>query len=406
LIIFNFEFFIWKEMEVIMSTNPLRQLNALGQSVWQDNISRGQLLSGDLKRLIDQDGLSGVTSNPTIFGKAIEGSKDYDEAIGELARAGKNVSEIFDTLAVEDIQKACDLFRPTYDATQGRDGFVSIEVSPTLAYDTAGTISEARRLWRAVNRSNLMVKIPGTKQGLSAIEQMLSEGVNINITLLFAVEMYEQVANAYIAALETRASEGKPVDRVASVASFFVSRIDTLADQQLESRMSAAKSPGEREKLEHLQGKTAIANAKLAYRRFKEIFSGSKFKALAAKGARVQRVLWASTSTKNPNYRDILYAESLIGADTIDTMPPATIVAFRDHGQVRATLEEGFDEAQRMLAQLAEVGIDLRAVTQKLEDDGVTSFSNDFAKLLSMVEEKRKKVVAEEAAPVLGSHGS
>jgi transaldolase/transaldolase/glucose-6-phosphate isomerase len=376
-----------------MSNNPLRELNAVGQSVWQDNIRRGELLSGALKKLIDEDGLSGTTSNPTIFEKAIEGSKDYDEAITQLGQSGKGASEIFDALAIEDIQHACDLFRPTYDATEGRDGFVSIEVSPTLAHDTAGTIAEARRLWKEVNRPNVMIKIPGTKDGLPAIEQTLSEGLNINVTLLFAVEMYEQVANRYVAALEKRAKEGKPINRVASVASFFVSRIDTLIDQQLDSKLAAASSPSEKAKLEGLKGKTAIANAKVAYRKFKEVFGSAQYNALAGKGARVQRVLWASTSTKNPKYRDVIYIETLIGPDTVNTMPPATITAFRDHGQVRLTLEEDFEGARRELAELGQVGIDLRAATQKLEDDGVKSFANDFAKLLSVVEEKRKHVL-------------
>ena len=376
-----------------MANNPLRELNAIGQSVWQDNIRRSELLNGALKKLIDQDGLSGVTSNPTIFEKAIEGSKDYDEAISKLGGAGKSAAEIFDNLSIEDIQHACDLFRPTYDSTEGRDGFVSIEVSPTLAHDTAGTTAEARRLWKAVNRPNVMIKIPGTKEGLPAIEQTLAEGLNINITLLFAVEMYEKVAHAYVTALEKRAKDGKPVNRIASVASFFVSRIDTLVDSQIDAKLTAAKSPAEREKLEQLKGKTAIANAKVAYRKFKEIFSSPQFKALAAQGARVQRVLWASTSTKNPKYRDVIYIESLIGPDTVDTMPPATLVAFRDHGQVRPTIEEDYEGARRDLADLAQAGIDLRAATQKLEDDGVKSFAADFAKLISVVEEKKKQVL-------------
>ena len=376
-----------------MDNNPLRELNAIGQSVWQDNIRRSELLNGALKKLIDQDGLSGVTSNPTIFEKAIEGSKDYDEAISKLGGAGKSAAEIFDNLSIEDIQHACDLFRPTYDSTEGRDGFVSIEVSPTLAHDTAGTTAEARRLWKAVNRPNVMIKIPGTKEGLPAIEQTLAEGLNINITLLFAVEMYEKVAHAYVTALEKRAKDGKPVNRIASVASFFVSRIDTLVDSQIDAKLTAAKSPAEREKLEQLKGKTAIANAKVAYRKFKEIFSSPQFKALAAQGARAQRVLWASTSTKNPKYRDVIYIESLIGPDTVDTMPPATLVAFRDHGQVRPTIEEDYEGARRDLADLAQAGIDLRAATQKLEDDGVKSFAADFAKLISVVEEKKKQVL-------------
>jgi len=378
-----------------MSTNPLRQLNAVGQSVWQDNIRRSELLNGALKKLIDEDGLSGTTSNPTIFEKAIEGSHDYDEAIRKLAVGGKKASEIFDALAVEDIQMACDLFRPTYDSTQGRDGFVSIEVNPDLAHETAATIAEARRLWRAVNRPNLMVKIPGTKEGLPAIEQALADGLNINITLLFAVGRYEEVANAYVAALEARAREGKPVDRIASVASFFVSRIDTAVDQQLDEKIKAASAAAEKEKLENMKAKAAITNAKVAYRKFKEIFSTDRFKALAAKGARVQRVLWASTSTKNPKYSDVLYVETLIGPDTVNTMPPATIVAFRDHGKVRVTIEENYAEASQWPAELAKVGIDLDAVTLKLEHDGVKSFSNDYAKLLSVVESKSKQILAE-----------
>jgi transaldolase/transaldolase/glucose-6-phosphate isomerase len=376
-----------------MSTNPLRELNAIGQSVWQDNIRRGELKSGALKKLIDEDGLSGTTSNPTIFEKAIEGSKDYDEAIAKLGHAGKSATEIFDALAIEDIQNACDLFRATYDKTQGRDGFVSIEVSPTLAHDTAGTTAEARRLWHTVNRPNVMIKIPGTKEGLPAIEQTLSEGININVTLLFAVEMYEQVARRYVAAVEKRVKEGKPVDRLASVASFFVSRIDTLIDQQLDARAGAAPSPAVKEKAESLKGKIAIANAKVAYRKYQDIFGSPQFKALAAKGAQVQRVLWASTSTKNPKYRDVIYVEALIGPDTVNTLPPATIAAFRDHGVVRPTLVEDYDGALRAMAGLSEVGVDMRAATQKLEDDGVKSFSNDFAKLLSVVEEKRKQVL-------------
>lgn len=386
-----------------MKTNPLRELNKLGQSVWLDYIRRGEILSGELKRLIDEDGLSGVTSNPTIFEKAIAGSADYAAAITGLARAGKSATEIFDNLAVEDIQRAADLFRPTYDSTEGRDGFVSIEVSPDLARDTAGTTAEARRLCRAVGRPNILVKIPGTKEGLPAIEQMLAEGVNINITLLFAVERYEEVANAYLAALETRARQGKPLDRIASVASFFVSRIDTLADKLLNEKLAEAMTPAERSKIQGLFGKAAIANAKVAYEKFKNIFAGPRFKPLAAKGARVQRVLWASTSTKNPKYRDVVYVESLIGADTINTLPPATLAAFREHGQAAVTVDKGLDDARRSLAALAEVGVDLSAVTRKLEDDGVASFSTDFAKLMAVIEEKRKPAEkADLAAPIAG----
>ncbi len=377
-----------------MAQNPLKELNRLCQSVWFDYIRRWEMVSGHLQQMINQDGLSGITSNPSIFEKAIAGSKDYEEAIQNLAWAGKDAKQIFESLAVEDIQMAADLFLPTYKTTQGRDGYVSIEVSPTLAHDTEETVAEARRLFREVGRPNVMVKVPGTAEGLPAIEQLLSEGININITLLFAIERYEQVANAYIAALEKLAREGRPLDRVASVASFFISRIDTLADQQLEAKLAAARSLEEQKKIEALMGRTAVANAKLAYRRFQEIFSTPRFEGLARKGARVQRMLWASTSTKNPKYGDILYVQELIGPDTVNTMPLATMTAYRDHGKPRATVEENLEAAREMMAQLKECGIDLRAITQKLEDQGVELFAKDFRKLLDVIEEKRKSVLA------------
>lgn len=374
-------------------SNPLRELNKLGQSVWQDYIRRGELLSGDLKRLIDSDGLSGVTSNPSIFEKSITGSKDYDSSIRAGVEKGLEGADLFELLAVEDIQRACDLFLPTYQQTEGRDGFVSIEVSPKQARDTQATITEARRLWRSVNRPNVLVKIPGTAEGLPAIETCLAEGININITLLFAVERYVEVAERYLTALERRAGRGDPIDRVASVASFFVSRIDTLIDQRLAALEASADAAG-RQSIESLMGKVAIANAKEAYQQFKTLFTGSRFQALAKKGARVQRVLWASTSTKNPKYRDVLYVEELIGQDTINTMPPATILAFRDHGKVRPTIEAGVAEAQATLAALEKTGIRLREVTQKLEDDGVELFSKDYDKLLQGLAEKRQKILA------------
>ncbi len=377
-----------------MNANPLKELNRLGQSVWYDYIRRGEIQSGDLKRLIEEDGLSGVTSNPSIFEKAIAGSKDYDAAIQKLVEKGQQAQQIFESLAVEDIQMAADLFRSAYDSTGGRDGFVSIEVSPTLAHDSARTIAEARRLHQEVNRPNVMVKIPGTQEGLPAIQQMFAEGVDINITLLFAVERYEEVANAYLAALEKRARAGQAIDRVASVASFFVSRIDTLVDQQLDVKLREARTPAEREKIAALKGKVAVANAKSAYHKFKQIFSSPRFQALAQKGARVQRVLWASTSTKNPKYPDVLYVEDLIGRDTINTMPAATMAAFRDHGKARARLEEGIGESRRVLVELGEVGVDLRQVTRKLEDDGVEAFARDFDKLLKCIEEKRDHILA------------
>ena len=382
-----------------MAENPLRQLNRAGQSVWFDYIRRWEMVSGHLKHLIDEDGLSGVTSNPSIFEKAIAGSKDYDGVIRKLASEGREAAQIFETLAVEDIQMAANLFLPTYNATDARDGYVSIEVSPTLAHDTAGTIEEARRLYGAVNRPNVLVKVPGTVEGLPAIQQLLGEGININITLLFALARYEQVASAYIAALEELAREGKPLKRVASVASFFVSRIDTLVDQQLDAKLREAKTDAEREKISALFGKAAIANAKLAYQRFKEIFAGPRFQALAQKGARVQRMLWASTSTKNPKYRDILYAEELIGPDTVDTMPASTLDGFRDHGKVRATIEEGLAESRQVMAQLAEVGIDFAAVTRKLEEQGVEAFARDYQKLLNSIAEKRAQVLVSGPKP-------
>ncbi len=374
-----------------MAQNPLRELNKLGQSVWQDYIQRDELISGQLKRLIDEDGVSGITSNPTIFEKAIAGSSDYDESIRKYVGEGFEGAKLFEKLAVEDIQKACDLFRPTYEAAEGRDGFVSIEVSPKLARDTQGSIDEARRLWKSVNRPNLLVKIPGTKEGLPAIQQALTEGININITLLFAVERYVEVAQAYVAALEARAKEGKSVDRIASVASFFVSRIDTLVDKQLEEKLRQAKTPAEKAKIEGLMSKVAIANAKAAYEEYKKIFTSSQFKALTAKGARVQRVLWASTSTKNPKYNDVLYVETLIGPQTINTMPPVTMVAFRDHGKAKLTLEEGLDEARRTFATLSEVGVDIAAVTRQLEDEGIASFDQAYDKLLAGLKKKQQK---------------
>ena len=379
-----------------MSNNPLQQLNGLGQSVWFDYIRRIELTSGHMKQLIDQDGVSGITSNPSIFEKAIAGSDDYDEDIRKLVGEGKDAPAIFESLEVDDIRTAADLFRPIYEATEGRDGFVSIEVAPTLARDTAGSIVEARRLWSSVHRPNVLVKIPGTAEGLPAIEQLLGEGININITLLFSNERYEQVAYAYLAALEKLAREGKPINRIASVASFFVSRIDTAADQQLEAKLTAATDDGARQKISNLLGKTANANAKLAYVKFKEIFASTRFQALAQKGARVQRMLWASTGTKNPKYSDVIYVEPLIGPDTINTMPAATLAAYRDHGKPRITIGEGVDEARSVLHQLPEVGVDLAAITSKLEDQGVESFAKDYQKLLAAITEKRAKFTARE----------
>jgi transaldolase/glucose-6-phosphate isomerase len=373
-----------------MSSNPLRILNSLGQSVWFDYIRRQDLISGHIKNLIDNDGVSGITSNPSIFEKAIAGSNDYDSAIRKLVEAGVETPLIFETLEVEDIQMAADLFRPVYDSTEGRDGYVSIEVAPTLARDTKATIADAHRLWKKVGRPNILVKVPGTAEGLPAIEQLLGEGININITLLFAIERYEEVAQAYLAGLEKLARDGKPLDRIASVASFFVSRIDVMVDQQLDTKLPAAKSAEEKQRLQWLEGKTAIANAKLAYVKFKEIFSTSRFHALAQKGARVQRMLWASTGTKNPHYSDTLYIDTLIGPDTVNTMPVASLEAYRDHGKPATRIEEGLEESRAVMQMLAEEGIDVAAITRKLEDQGVESFTKDYQKLLASLTEKRR----------------
>jgi len=381
-----------------MSENPLKQLDKYGQSVWHDYIRRKEILSGGLKKRIDEDGLLGVTSNPSIFEKAIAGSDDYDESIRQYVAEGLEAPKIFEKLAIEDIQKATDEFRGVFERTGGRDGYVSLEVSPLLAHDTKGSLEEARHLFSAVNRPNVMIKIPGTKEGLPAIGQALAEGININITLLFGIERYAEVANTYLQALEKRVAEGKPVDRVASVASVFVSRIDSLVDKQLEAMLADAKTPEERGKIEGLLGKVAVANTRLIYQKFKEIFLTPRFEALAKKGARVQRPLWGSTSTKNPQYSDTLYVQDLIGRDTVNTMPTQTIDAYRDHGKPQAdTIEQGLDEARKTIAALPEVGIDLRAVTQQLEDNGVESFANDYKKLLASIEGKKKSFHGQQA---------
>ncbi len=378
-----------------MTENPLVQLERLGQAIWLDSIRRGQIVSGELKRLIDDVGLSGETANPTIFEKAIAGSADYDEAIRRLVQRGSAPLEIYETIAIEDVRMAADVFRPVYDRTMGGDGFVSIEVSPKLAYDTQRTIEEAKRFFREVNRPNVMIKIPGTKEGVPAIEQCLYEGLNINITLLFSIRAYEEVAWAYIHALERRASEGKPIDRIASVASFFVSRIDTLADKQIEEMLRSDGDAARNAKLEALGGKVAIANAKLAYQSFKRIFGDSRFLALKAKGARVQRPLWASTSTKNPHYPDTLYVDSLIGSDTINTLPLETIMAYRDHGHPELTIEKDLDSARRTIETLPEVGLSLDAITDQVLVEGVQKFDDSLNQLLQVIASKRQAMAAQ-----------
>jgi transaldolase / glucose-6-phosphate isomerase len=374
--------------------NPLRALNDFGQSVWLDYIRRHLIVSGELARLIREDGLRGVTSNPSIFEKAIAGSTDYSEALESLRkRKDLDAKGIYELLAIRDIQDAADVLRPVYDQTKRRDGYVSMEVSPHLAYKTQETMEEARRLWKAIGRENLMIKVPGTAAGIPAIRALLGEGININVTLLFAREVYEQVAEAYIAGLEDFVKGGGDPGRLAGVASFFVSRIDTLVDGEISDRIRAAKTPAEQMALRGLQGKVAIANAKLAYERYKQIFNGPRWAALASRGAQTQRILWASTSTKNPAYSDILYVEELIGPDTVNTIPPSTFDAFRDHGKPRATLEENLAAARSTLEALAQGGISLKHATDQLTVEGVKLFEEAFDKLLAAVDNRCTKSV-------------
>jgi len=369
--------------------NPLISLSKYGQSVWLDYIRRGLITSGELKRMIDEDGLKGVTSNPSIFEKAITGSTDYKDVLDELQKEKDlDPMAVYEQLAIRDIQDAADIFRPVYEQTKRRDGYVSLEVSPYLAHETKGTIEEARRLWRAVDRENLLVKVPATPEGIPAIEQLISEGININVTLIFALEAYEQVALAYISGLERLAEGGGDLSKVASVASFFVSRIDTSVDAMLSARLKMAKGKREKSSIQGIMGKVAIANAKLAYQKYKEIFGIDRWKELAGKGAQTQRVLWASTSTKNPKYSDVMYVEELIGKDTVNTMPPSTIEAFRAHGHPRKSLEKGVQSAHRVMQKLEQIGISMKEVTDGLLKDGVRLFSEAFDKLLNAVDRK------------------
>ncbi len=370
--------------------NPLLQLKAQGQGVWLDDIDRGQLRSGLFGRLIDEDGLSGATGNPTIFEHAITHSTTYDEQMQHLLALGKSAQEIYEALAMTDVRTVADLLRPTYERTNGQDGFVSIEVSPYLAQNTEGTLKEVRRFWETIDRPNLMVKIPSTSAGIPAIRQALAEGININITLIFSLDNYRQVAEAYLSALEERSAKGQDITRIASVASFFVSRVDVLVDKLLEDKMKATSASVEQQQLKALEGKAAIANARLAYQEFKQLFSGPRFAALKQRGARVQRPLWASTSTKNPAYRDVLYVEELIGPDTVNTMPLTTIESFHDHGQVRLSIEDHLPEAKAQLAALADVGIHYDQVTRQLQEEGVQKFIDSFHKLFECIDNKRK----------------
>ncbi|HEV2383213.1 MAG TPA: transaldolase [Terriglobia bacterium] len=366
--------------------NRVKALEEFGQAIWLDYIRRSLITSGDLKRLIDEDGLKGMTSNPSIFEKAIVGGADYAEQLESLyAETGLDAMTIYERVAIKDIRAAADVLRGVYDETKGRDGYVSMEVSPYLALDTEASLKEARRLWKAVDRPNLMIKIPGTTEGLPAIRQTLGEGINVNITLLFAQQRYEEVAEAFIAGLEDYAAKGGDLGRMASVASFFVSRIDTLVDSMVEQKLQRGGEGVDRALLESIAGKVAIANARLTYQKYKEIVFTPRWKALEAQGARTQRLLWASTSTKNPKYRDVMYVEELIGPDTVNTIPTNTLEAFRDHGEARLSLDEDLKGAAQTMASLAKAGISMKEVTDKLVVDGVRLFSEAFDKLLSSV---------------------
>jgi transaldolase/glucose-6-phosphate isomerase len=382
-------------LETGKAVNPLKELLKYGQSVWLDYIRRNLLTSGELKRLIEEDGLRGMTSNPSIFEKAIAGSTDYTDFLNSLkGRTDLDAKARYELLAIRDIQDATDFMRPVYDSASRKDGFVSLEVSPYLAHDTNGTIAEARRLWKAVDRANVMIKVPGTPEGLPAIKQLISEGMNINVTLLFSQQVYEQVAEAYIAGLEQLAANKGELSRVASVASFFISRIDTLVDSIVTDKLKTSHDPSQQALLKSILGKVAIANGKLTYQRYLAIFSGPRWEALAKKGAQAQRVLWASTSTKNPNYRDVLYVEELIGKDTVDTIPPATFDAFREHGKVRNSLTENVEAAQETMDTLPKVGISMKQVTDQLTKDGVKLFADSFDQLLAAVEKSSSCPVA------------
>ena len=370
-----------------MSTR-LHQLHAAGQSLWLDYIDRDILSNGDLARRIRDDALTGMTSNPTIFEKALAEGSAYDAQIASLDPA-LSVKTAFETIAATDVRDACDAFRGVYEATKAGDGYVSLEVSPELAQDAAGTIAEAHRLWSLVDRPNLMIKVPGTLEGAVAVKQLIADGLNVNITLLFAIDAHARVIEAYLAGLEARVAAGQPIDRIASVASFFVSRVDTAIDKQLDSLAALALDTAHADQLRALRGKAAIANAKLAYQLFATSFAGPRWVALVAHGAHVQRPLWASTSTKNPAFRDVIYVEELIGPDTVNTLPPATLEAFRDHGETRHSVTRDIAGAEQALAALAAVGISLRTVTDTLLADGLSSFGHSFVTLLAGLERKR-----------------
>lgn len=381
--------------ETAKAVNPLTQLLSYGQSIWLDYIRRDLLQNGGLQRLISEDGLRGMTSNPAIFEKAIAESNLYQDFLDTLAdRNDLDAKGRYELLAIRDIQDAADILRPIYQSSNKRDGYVSLEVSPFLAHDTDGTLDEARRLWKTVSRPNVMIKVPGTPAGVPAFRQLISEGINVNVTLLFAQHVYEEVADAYIDGVEKWAASGGEVGRVASVASFFISRIDSLVDSIATEKLKTETDPARKEKLLSIMGKIAIANGKLTYEAYQHIYSAPRWQALAAKGAQTQRVLWASTSTKNPHYRDVIYVEELIGPDTVDTAPPQTIDAFRDHGKPRQSLTEDIEGARRTMADLAAAGIVMKDVTDKLTTDAVKLFADAFTLLLDAVEKNSKREAA------------
>jgi len=373
-----------------MKANPLQQLAALGQSVWLDYIHRDLFASGQLRRLIEQDALSGMTSNPAIFEKAIDKGHAYDEQIDRLARAGKSVNEIYEAITQDDVRDAADALRGVYDRTRGGDGYVSLEVNPHLARDTGGTIAEGRRLWAALGRPNAYIKVPGTVEGLGAIRQLISEGINVNVTLLFSLPRYDEVMDAYLSGLEQRAAAGGALETISSVASFFVSRIDALVDPMLAEHVAGPHGSA----AAAARGEVAIACARLAYEMHRHRFAQERFRHLAARGARVQRVLWASTSTKNPSYSDVKYVEALLGPNTIDTMPLETLEAYRDHGSPQLRLGHGLDEARRLFERLPDLGIDIDAVTRRLEQEGVEKFNKPFDTLLQRIGQRAAATTA------------
>jgi transaldolase len=389
-----------------MSSERLHLLHDAGQSLWLDFITRGILHDGELERRIREDALTGMTSNPTIFEKALAEGTAYDAQLAEAIRgapdgAAHEAWQLFELVETTDVRDACDRFMPVFERTEGGDGYVSIEVSPGVAHKAEDTVAEARRLWETVGRPNVMVKVPGTDEGAKAVRQLIAEGINVNITLLFSIDAHRRVIEAYLAGLEERAARGAPIDRVASVASFFVSRVDSEIDKRLDqiaAEAAARMESAPRDLAVSLKGRAAIANAKLAYRLFREQFSGPRWEALAAKGANLQRPLWASTSTKNPEYRDVLYVEQLIGPDTVNTLPPATLDAFRDHGEVARTVDQGVEHAEQTIADLEALGISMQEVTHKLLVDGLASFQKSFDTLIAGLEQKRSELAGEMAA--------